>query len=107
SIVDTAAAASNGYQFYRSITVTSTASVASSTLTNFPMLVSSTISSWATTGNGGKIQNLCTAKNGGKEPCDLVFATSSGNCNATPLNFETERYVSSTGELADWVNVPS
>lgn len=95
------------YAFFRSITVTSTASVASGTNVNFPMLVSSTLSSWENVGRGGKIQNLCTANNGGQEPCDLVFATSSANCNLTPLNFETESYTSSTGALVDWVNVPS
>lgn len=96
------------YSYYRSITVTSTGSVASGTNTNFPMLVSSTISSWEPTSDGGHIQNLCTAPNGGQEPCDLVFATSTANCNATTsLNFETESYTSSTGALVDWVNVPS
>jgi biopolymer transport protein ExbB len=96
------------YSYYRSITVTSTASVASGTLSNFPMLVSSTLSSWKSSGNGGHIQNLVTAPNGGTEPADLVFATSSANCTAGAyLNFETENYVSSTGALVDWVNVPS
>src|ERR1700722_12803864 len=95
------------YQYYRSITVTSTPSIASGTQTSFPMLVSSTVSSWESSAHGGHIHNLCTAPNGGQEPCDLVFATSSANCNGTPLNFETESYASSTGALVDWVNVPS
>lgn len=95
------------YTYYRAITVTSTASIASGTNTNFPMLVSSTLSSWEPVADGGHIQNLCTAPNGGQEPCDLVFATSSANCNLTPLSFETESYTSSTGALIDWVNVPS
>src|ERR1700722_11874860 len=95
------------YQYYRSITVTSTPSIASGTQTSFPMLVSSTLSSWEASSTGGRIQNLCTAPNGGQEPCDLVFATSSANCGTANLNFETESYVSSTGALVDWVNVPS
>ncbi len=95
------------YQYYRAITVTSTASIASGTNTNFPMLVSNTVASWASTAHGGHIQNLTTAPNGGPEAADLVFATSSANCNATPLNFETESYNSSTGALVDWVNVPT
>jgi len=95
------------YLYSRSITVTSSASVASGTNLNFPMLVSSTLASWKSVGNGGNIQNLITSPTGVQEPADLVFATSSANCNTTGLNFETERYVSSTGELEDWVNVPS
>ncbi len=95
------------YLYYRSITVTSNSSIASSTNANFPMLVSSTVPSWASSANGGKIQNLVTAPNGGQEPADLVFATSSANCGTTNLNFETESYASSTGALVDWVNVPS
>ncbi|HUZ92638.1 MAG TPA: LamG-like jellyroll fold domain-containing protein, partial [Candidatus Paceibacterota bacterium] len=62
---------------------------------------------WASSGHGGNIQNLVTAPNGGQEPADLVFATSVANCGTSNLNFETESYVSSTGALVDWVNVPS
>ncbi len=103
------------YSYYRQFTVTSTASVASGTNANFPVLVSSTLASWksTSTGAGARIQNLCTAPNGGTEPCDFIFVTStptvSGsnwNCG-TALNFETEKYTSSTGALIDWVNVPS
>lgn len=96
------------YLYYRAITVTSSVATASGTLTNFPFLVSSTISSWKPVSDGGHIQNLTIAPNGEQEPADLVFATSSANCNnATYLNFETESYVSSTGALVDWVNVPT
>jgi prepilin-type N-terminal cleavage/methylation domain-containing protein len=95
---------STAYQYYRAITVTST-SAASGTLSNFPMLVSSTLASWESSSTGGsaRIQNLCTAPNGGQEPCDLIFTSDSG-CSS-PLNFETESYTSSTGALIDWVNV--
>lgn len=105
-VVNTAYAA--GWNFYSTITVTSSPSIASGTNLNFPMLVSSTYSWLASASHGGNIQNLCTANNGGQEPCDLTFATSSANCTAgSYLNFETENYVSSTGALVDWVNVPS
>ncbi len=99
------ARAASGYTYYRAITVTSTASVASGTLTSFPMLVSSTLSTWEPVSDGGHIQNLATAPNGGQEPADLVFSTSTA-CTS-PLNFETESYTSSTGALVDWVNVPT
>ena len=106
----TAIPPSSGYGYYRTITVTSTGSVASGTNTNFPMLVSSTLATWeasSTAGGAGHIQNLVTAPNGEQEPADLVFATSSANCGTANLNFETEGYNSSTGALVDWVNVPS
>lgn len=96
------------WTFFSSITVTSTPTIASGTNVNFPMLVSSTESYWKSATNGGTIQNLVTAPNGGQEPADLVFATSSANCTAgSYLNFETESYSSSTGALIDWVNVPT
>ncbi len=96
----------SGYSYYRAITVTSTNTVASGTNSNFPMLVSNTLISFAASSSGsGHIQNLCTAPNGGQEPCDLIF-TSDSAC-AVPLNFETESYTSSTGALVDWVNVPT
>jgi hypothetical protein len=95
------------YTYYRSITVTSTTSIASGTNSNFPMLVSSTLGTFASVGWGGHVQNLTTAPSGGQEPADLVFATSSANCGTANLNFETESYTSSTGALVDWVNVPS
>ena len=93
-----------GYLYSRSITVTSTGAVASGTNLNFPMLVSSTVASWATVANGGRIKNLVNSPTGIQEPADLVFATSTA---CSPLNFETESYTSSTGALVDWVNVPS
>lgn len=101
-----ASQAQAAYTYTRSITVTSTVVVASGTLTNFPMLVSSTISSWATISNGGRINNLVSV-GGLSIPADLIFATSTANCNGTPLNFETESYTSSTGAIVDWVNIPS
>ncbi|HEX4103911.1 MAG TPA: LamG-like jellyroll fold domain-containing protein [Candidatus Paceibacterota bacterium] len=96
------------WTYYRALTVTSSAAVASGTNSNFPMLVSSVVSSWASSAHGGTIQNLCTAPNGSQEPCDLAFATSASNCQGgNYLNFETEAYNSSTGALVDWVNVPT
>src|ERR1700734_3357335 len=94
-----------GYTYVSSITVTSSVSTASGTNVNFPMLVSSTYSWLEPVSDGGHIQNLTTAPNGGQEPADLIFSTSS-SC-AAPLNFETESYSSSTGALIDLVNVPS
>jgi prepilin-type N-terminal cleavage/methylation domain-containing protein len=96
------ATSSGSYAYKRTITVSSNAS---GTLSNFPMLVSSVVSSWESTSTGGRIQNLCTAPNGVQEACDLAFTSDSG-CSS-PLSFETESYTSSTGALVDWVNVPT
>jgi hypothetical protein len=100
-----AQASFNGYSYERSITISGNTAIASGTQSSFPMLVSSTVSSWENTGRGGNIQNICTAPNGGQEPCDLIYSMSS-SCTS-PLNFETESYSSSTGALIDWVNVPT
>ncbi len=95
----------SGYAYDRAITVSANTNIASGTESNFPMLVSSTLASWEPTSLGGHIQNLVTAPNGGTEPADLIYSTSS-YCTS-PLSFETESYVSSTGALVDWVKVPS
>jgi hypothetical protein len=94
----------SGYTYYRSLTVSTNTAIASGTLTNFPILVSSTLTSWEPTSTGGNIQNLCNAPNRGTEPCDLIFSTSA-SCSSG-LNYETEKYTSSTGALLDWVQVP-
>lgn len=99
-----------GYTYSRSVTVTSTTSVASGTNANFPMLFQGTytwLESTSTAGGLGRIQNLATAPNGGQEPSDLAFGTTPANCTANPLSYETESYTSSTGAIIDWVNVPS
>lgn len=101
------------FSYYRAITVTSTASVASGTNVNFPMLFGGTYSWLEASSSGGRIQNLTTAPNGGIEPADLIFVTSTPSANGstwncgTSLPFETENYVSSTGVINDWVSVPS
>ena len=101
------------YTYYRSVTVTSTTSIASGTNSNFPMLFSGTYTWLKASSSGGRIQNLTTAPNGGQEPADLIFVTSTPSASGgawscgTSLNFETESYTSSTGAINDWVNVPT
>jgi hypothetical protein len=98
----------NGYTYQRTITVSSTlvAPVNGTSLSNFPILVSSTLSDLASTAHSGTIQNLVndpikgtSVKN--KEPADLIFTTDSG-CNTTS-SWEIENYNSSTGEIEAWV----
>jgi hypothetical protein len=69
----------------------STSSVTSSTYTNFPVLVSFASSS----------QLHAAAQASGT---DILFTNSDG---ATLLNYEIERYVSSTGEFEAWVKLPT
>jgi hypothetical protein len=69
----------------------STSSVNSSTYTNFTVLVALASSTQLKTG----------AQASGT---DILFTNSDG---VTPLNFEIEHYVSSTGELEAWVKMPA
>jgi hypothetical protein len=96
----TAHASFNGYTYYRTITVTSTPSVASGTLTNFPMFFSGTygwLAASSSVSASGTLQNT----NG----YDMIFATSSA-CSPS-LNFQIENYNSSTGAIVAWVQVPT
>lgn len=88
------------WQYYRSITVTSTATVASGTQSNFPMLFNTTanwLKTTSTDATNGRIQSVLGY--------DIAFSTSTDCTN--PLNYERERYTSSTGELVAWVNEPT
>lgn len=66
------------------------------TLTDFPILVSSTNADWATQANGGKVQQA----NGQ----DFVFVASD---QVTKLSHEIESYTTTTGNLIAWVKIPS
>lgn len=63
---------------------------------NFPVLISGTYSYLATVANGGVVQNA----NG----YDICFFSDANLTNR--LNWETEKYTSTTGEVVYWVNVP-
>ncbi len=78
---------------YRSITIDHTKCGISDA--NTPVLVSGTYSYLKTVGNGGKVQNA----NG----YDIGFYADSAL--TTKLNWETERYVASTGEVIYWVEL--
>ena len=96
------------YQFAVPITVTSTTSIASGTTENgYVMEVSSTLSQWKSASHGGKVQNLTVDPvYGYAEPADLIYATSTTNCNnGNKLFFQDESYTSSTGALVSWVQI--
>ena len=60
--------------------------------TNFPVLATTTDTDLIFTGNGGKVASSTGA--------DIVFTDSDGE---TLLNYEREKYSSSTGEIAYWI----
>ncbi len=65
-------------------------------LTDFPILVSSTIPVWKTTENGGHV--------GSATGWDFVFTKSDG---VTKLDHEIEKFATTTGELVAWVCIPT
>ena len=86
----------SGYSYFRTLTVDHT-KVLNTDQVNFPVLVSLTSTSLATTGNGGHVMSA----NG----FDIIF-TSDAAC-ATKLNHEVETWSGTTGQLIAWVQVPT
>lgn len=84
------------YGFYRSISIDHT-KVGSSDHTNFPVLISGTLSYLATVANGGKVQNA----NG----YDVAFFSDSAL--TTQLKHETVKYTAASGVVAYFVKVPT
>jgi len=84
------------FSHYRTITVDHTLCGASNS-TDFPVLVSGTYTYLKTTGNGGEVTNA----NG----YDIGFYSDSGL--TTKLDWEVEKYVSTTGEIVAWVRIPT
>jgi hypothetical protein len=69
--------------------------VSSSTINSFPILFSVIDSDLKYTGSGGKMASSTAG--------DLLFTASDGT---TKLDFEVEKYASTTGETVAWVRVP-
>lgn len=84
------------YSYKRSITIDYT-KCGSANSTDFPILVSGTYSYLATVANGGLVQN----SNG----YDIAFY--SDLALTTPLYWEIERYIATTGEVVFWVKIPT
>jgi len=84
---------SGTWSYRRKIVVSHTQVSGTSTITNFSMLINSTLSDWKTVSNGGKVGN--------DSGYDFVFTASDGT---TKLNHEIESYASTTGQLIAWVN---
>jgi len=85
---------SNGYGYRRTVTINHT-KVPNTDQSNFPVLISSTFSDLATTGNGGSVTNA----NG----YDIIFTSDAAGGNI--LASEQESYSASTGAVNYWVKV--
>ncbi len=85
-----------GYSFFRTVTVDKT-KVPNTDQTNFAVLVKGTYAYLATVPNGGKAQNA--------SGFDIGFFTTTG-C-ATKLDWETDYYTDTTGDVAYWVRIPT
>jgi hypothetical protein len=99
----------NYFVYHRSITVQA-GQVNTGPHTNFPMLVSITDATLATTANGGHVASYNAGTN---DPWDIVFMglddATCGGAGTSPctLDHEIEAYVPATGRLVAWVRVPS
>ena len=86
----------SGYSYGKKITIDNTKVSGSSSLTNFPVLISLTDNDLRTTANSGYV----TSSNG----YDIVFTNGNGT---TIYSHEIEKYNASTGEFIAWVKVPT
>ncbi len=103
SAVSTAAYTITGSTWYntawtnrKAITIHHSQVSGTSSLVNFPVLVSVTDANLATVANGGNV--------GKPDGSDILFTASDG---ATELAYEMESYNGSTGQVIAWVNVPA
>jgi prepilin-type N-terminal cleavage/methylation domain-containing protein len=89
--------ASESYSAGKTITIDNSKVSGSSNLTNFPILISSTLDTLKTTTNGGSV----TDDNG----YDIIFT--SDLAGTVQLDHEIESYASTTGEIVMWVEIPT
>lgn len=85
------------YSYRRSIVIDNTKVAGASDLTNFPIVVSGIYTYLKTVANGGNVEN----SNG----YDIVFSSDADGL--VPLDFEIEKYISTTGEVAFWIRIPT
>lgn len=83
------------YTYNKTITIDHTKVAA--TLTNYPLYFTTTAASLKATGSGGSVTDA--------QGDDIVFGTAAG-CG-TPLSYELERWVSTTGEVEFHILIPS
>lgn len=85
-----------GYTYRKLITINHNQVSGGVDLTNFPFLISLTHNDLRSTVSGGYVQSI----NG----WDIAFTSSD---QTTLLNFELEKYVSTTGQIVFWVQIPT
>jgi hypothetical protein len=85
----------NGYSYRRTLRIGGTAVGGSAALTNLPLRVDETMSSFKSAANGGKVQSA--------SGWDIRFETASG----TQLDHELEVYSPAAGRIACWVRIPT
>jgi hypothetical protein len=83
---------SGSWGYRRAIEIAPSKVGSGAAVTNFPVLVSSTIADWKHTSHGGKM--------GKTDGTDMLFTLSDGT---TKLDHEIERYASTTGEMIAWI----
>ena len=86
-----------GYNYAKTITIDK--DQVTGDLTNFPVLISFTDATIATTGNGGGMEN--------SSGYDIAFATANDCGVLTQLYHALETYDESAGTIVAWVNVPA
>jgi Concanavalin A-like lectin/glucanases superfamily/Domain of unknown function (DUF2341) len=84
------------FTYRRDITVDNTK--LSADVTNFPVLVSGVYSYLATTSNGGRVNDA--------SGYDIGFYSSS-TCSSGKLDWQTEKYTATTGDVVYWVKLAS
>ena len=80
----------NGYQYQATFTVA--AGQVPSSQTNFPALISGTYADFATSGNGGRVDNTCNQNVGNNVtsvPCDLIFTSDAAGTQLLSWEYET------------------
>jgi hypothetical protein len=90
-----------GYRFRYKVTVDHTQAGSSNTA-NFPILVNISKSDFATSANGGYIQNTVSL-NGQTVPADLIVTTDTA-CQTLVTAWEIASYTASSGTVELWVN---
>jgi hypothetical protein len=95
-----------GYTGYRLFTIDHT-KTGTGNSSNFTVLISGTWAEFATTANGGKVQNTVSCGvNSITCPADLVFASDVG-CSQNLAGWEFESYTATSGQFVAWVIVPT
>ena len=98
----------NGYAYERALTVSSSTSITSGTLSNFPMLINTSLASSETKDLNRRTysESLHCPERRARAIPSSVFSLSRASARARSITRQ-EDSVPSTGAVTDWVNVPS